>query len=334
MGLTDKELGFVLVVAAGMSTGIGAAVVYSQTLIRATSKEVLASALGLAAGVMFYVSLVEILFKSIGSFEDAGHNENDAYLYATLCFFGGIVAMKLIDWLVHLMDPDHMNHDDVDFDMIEDVAKRSIDQTGTGDLTPDESAGLGLTNIKSEVEGEAGDLTAGEAAEQAIKHAADVERKRDETDVKLHRMGLMTALAIAIHNFPEGLATFVATLNDPAVGAALAIAIAIHNIPEGLCVSVPIYFATNNRHRAFGWGVLSGVSEIIGAGLGWIILEDVVDNNVYAILFGVVAGMMINICLYQLLPTAMRYDPKDQYVSNFVVIGMAIMAMSLVVFLY
>merc|ERR1712065_95663 len=110
---------------------------------------------------------------------------------------------------------------------------------------------------------------------------------------KLKQMGLTTALAIGLHNFPEGLATFVATLDDPAVGAALAIAIAIHNIPEGLCVSVPVYYATGSRWQGFGWACLSGISEPIGAALGWLILYHVLNDIVYGVLFGIVAGMMV-----------------------------------------
>merc|ERR1712125_46693 len=108
---------------------------------------------------------------------------------------------------------------------------------------------------------------------------------------KLQRMGINTAAAIAIHNFPEGLATFVATLAEPAVGATLAIAIAIHNIPEGLCVALPIYYATGSRLKAFLWAVLSGASEIIAALLGWAVLSTVVDDSTYAVLFGLVSGM-------------------------------------------
>ncbi|KAJ1426004.1 Zinc/iron permease [Ochromonadaceae sp. CCMP2298] len=330
MGLQDKELAFLLVCGAGLSTGIGAGVVYSKTLIQVTSKSVLAVSLGLSAGVMLYVSFVEIFAKSVGAFEDAGHAHSDAYLYSTLCFFGGILTMNLIDKLVHLLDPSHMNHDDIDFDMLEEIALRHDDE-GSDHSGP---VGLSLTEFPLNIEeGEGGE--GGSVYEGSVRsHAEAMGKKKEAVDKKLHHMGLMTALAIAIHNFPEGLATFVATLSDPAVGAALAVAIAIHNVPEGLCVSVPIYFATNDRHKAFAWGFLSGLSEIVGAGLGWLILQDVFDDNVYAILFGVVAGMMINISLYQLIPTAMRYDPSDRMVSNAIVVGMAIMAISLVAFLY
>lgn len=151
---------------------------------------------------------------------------------------------------------------------------------------------------------------------------------------RLSRTGLLTAVAIGIHNFPEGLATFVATLHDPTVGVALAIAIAIHNVPEGLCVSMPVYFATGDRHKAFWWATLSGVSEPIGALIGWLVLNNAMDGMVYGSLFGVVAGMMVNIVLHEILPTAHRYDPKNEVVTNFTLLGMAIMALSLCLFMY
>jgi zinc transporter ZupT len=152
---------------------------------------------------------------------------------------------------------------------------------------------------------------------------------KEEND-KLMRMGINTALAIGFHNFPEGLATFVASLNDPVVGGVLAIAIAIHNIPEGLCVAMPIYYATGNRWKAFGWAALSGASELLGAVLGWAVLANSFSDNMYAVLFGLVAGMMVIISVRELLPTAHRYDPEDSVVTNSFMVGMAIMALSLV----
>jgi zinc transporter ZupT len=149
---------------------------------------------------------------------------------------------------------------------------------------------------------------------------------------KLMRMSINTAVAIGLHNFPEGLATFVAALNDTRVGGVLAIAIAIHNIPEGLCVAMPIYYATGNRWKAFGWAVLSGASEPLAALLGWAILANSFSDDMYAVLFGLVAGMMVIISVRELLPTAHRYDPEDTVVTYSFMIGMAIMAVSLVLF--
>lgn len=149
---------------------------------------------------------------------------------------------------------------------------------------------------------------------------------------KLVKMGLSTALAIALHNFPEGLATFVAALDDPSVGAVLAVAIGIHNIPEGLCVALPIYYATGNRWKAFMWGCLSGLSEPVAALLGWAVLANAMSDNVYAILFGLVSGMMVIISLKELIPTAHRYDPEDTVVTYSLIGGMVIIALSLVLF--
>jgi ZIP family zinc transporter len=146
-------------------------------------------------------------------------------------------------------------------------------------------------------------------------------------------MSLNTALAIGIHNFPEGLATFVAALGDPKVGAVLAVAIAIHNIPEGLCVAMPVYYATGNRWKAFGWAMLSGMSEPVAALLGWAVLASSFSDTLYGLLFGMVAGMMVVISTRELLPTAHRYDPEDCVVTYAFISGMCIMALSLVLFL-
>ena len=165
---------------------------------------------------------------------------------------------------------------------------------------------------------------------------ADEEDREDHTnhdERKLMRMSINTAIAIGLHNFPEGLATFVATLSDPAIGGVLAIAIAIHNIPEGLCVAMPIYYATGNRWKAFGYALLSGVAEPIAALLGWAVLANSFSDRLYGILFGLVAGMMIIISARELLPTAHRYDPEDTVVTYSFIGGMGIMAISLVLFI-
>jgi len=156
------------------------------------------------------------------------------------------------------------------------------------------------------------------AAEEAVEKA------------KLQNMGLQTAIAIALHNFPEGLATYVAVLENPKVGVILAIAIGIHNIPEGLCVSLPVYYATGNRPKAFLWGALSGITEPIGAFLGWVIFAKSFNEMVYGLMFGLVGGMMVMISFRELLPTANKFDPKDTVVSYSAVAGMLVMALSLI----
>lgn len=167
------------------------------------------------------------------------------------------------------------------------------------------------------------DVTEDQTPEEAIP---------TEENKKLVKMGLNTAVAIGLHNFPEGLATFVAALHDPQVGTVLAFAIAIHNIPEGLCVALPIFYATGNRTKAFLWALLSGASEVVAALLGWVVLAQTVSDTTYAVLFGLVAGMMVIISIRELLPTAHFYDPEDTVITHSFIAGMALMALSLVMF--
>lgn len=152
---------------------------------------------------------------------------------------------------------------------------------------------------------------------------------------KLMRMGLFTALAIGIHNFPEGLATFLAALEDPSLGIAIAIAIALHNIPEGVSVSVPIYYATGKRRTAFFYSFLSGLAEPIGAGIAYLGIlyfaggpDGVLPPQLMGILFGGVAGIMVYISLDELLPTSRAYGEGHDSLFGLVG-GMAVMALSL-----
>ena len=149
---------------------------------------------------------------------------------------------------------------------------------------------------------------------------------------RLMRMGLFTALAIAIHNFPEGLATFVSALQDPGLAIPVVTAIAIHNIPEGIAVSVPIYQATGSKRRAFSCSFLSGLAEPAGAILGWLILVPFMGDLMFGLLFAAVAGIMVYISLNELLPAAREYG-KPALSTCGLVGGMAVMAVSLLLFL-
>jgi zinc transporter ZupT len=149
---------------------------------------------------------------------------------------------------------------------------------------------------------------------------------------KLMQMSLNTGLAIAIHNFPEGVATFVAAMDNPRVGAIFAIAIAIHNIPEGFAIALPIYYGTGNPWKAFFWGALSGATEPVAAFFAWLVLGDNMGDITFGVVFGVVAGMMVMVAVQELLPAAHRYDPDDEVASKSLVGGMAFMALSLILF--
>lgn len=259
---------------AGLSTGIGSAIAF---FAKRTNYRFLSVATGFSAGVMLYVSFVEILPKAADSL-GVSNGESNGNWWATAAFFGGIVLILLIDRMIPSAENPH--------------------EVRTGG------------QIEAVHEG---------ASPQAILHT---------TPAKLHRMGLFTALAIAIHNFPEGLATFLAALDDPALGTAIAVAIALHNIPEGISVSVPIYFATGNRRRAFTYSLLSGLAEPVGALLGYLALRPFLGPGVMGALFGGVAGIMVYISLDELLPTSRAYGKGHDSLYGLLA-GMVVMAMSL-----
>lgn len=149
---------------------------------------------------------------------------------------------------------------------------------------------------------------------------------------KLLRMGTFTALALTIHNFPEGLATFMSALTDPQMGLAITTAIAIHNIPEGIAVAVPLFFATGSKFKAFKYSLLSGLSEPLGAILGYFLVIRFLGDEAFGFVFAAVAGIMIYISLDELLPSSREYG--DHHISILgVFIGMAVMAISLLAFI-
>lgn len=149
---------------------------------------------------------------------------------------------------------------------------------------------------------------------------------------KLMRMGLFSALAIGIHNFPEGLATFTAAIDEPAYGIAIAIAIAIHNIPEGIAVSVPVYYATGDKKKAFKLSFLSGLAEPVGAIVGYLLLIPFMTPVVFGVLFAAVAGIMVFISLDELLPAAREYGQAHLSIYGLIA-GMMVMAASLILFI-
>jgi ZIP family zinc transporter len=261
---------FGLTLFAGLSTGIGSAIGF---FAKSTNTRLLSVALGFSAGVMLYVSFVEILGKARDALGVAYGEVPGAWATAA-AFFGGVAFIGLIDRFVPARENPH--------------EARSVEQ-----LHPD-----------------------------------DQSRKRTE----LLRMGFFTALAIGIHNFPEGLATFVGALSDPALGVSIAVAIAIHNVPEGVAVSVPIYYATGSRRKAFFYSFLSGLAEPIGAAVGFLFLLRFFNDVVFGILFAMVAGIMVFISLDELLPTAEKYGEHHLSIYGLIA-GMAVMALSLLLFM-
>lgn len=256
-------MAFGLTLLAGLATGIGSVVaMFTST----TNTKFLSWSLGFSAGVMIYVSMIEIFVKAKYALTAALGNQGGNW--ATVAgFFGGMLLIAFIDRFVPSQGNPH-----------------------------------------------------------EIKKVEEMDGQKEQAD--LLKMGTFTALAIAIHNFPEGIATFTAALQDPALGVAIAIAIAIHNIPEGIAVAVPIYFATGSKKRAFKLSFLSGLSEPVGALIAFLILMPFLNDVVFGVIFAAVAGIMVFISLDGLLPAAKKYDEAHTSIYG-LISGMAVMAISL-----
>jgi ZIP family zinc transporter len=259
---------FGLTLFAGLATGVGSIIAF---FAKKTNTKFLAISLGFSAGVMIYVSMVEIFFKAKEALENA-LGPKEGYWVTVIAFFAGIAFIAVIDRLIPQKENPH------DFVKVKDIGK-----------------------------------------------------EKSGSKMKLMRMGMFTALAIGIHNFPEGLATFTSALKDPSLGIAIAVAIAIHNIPEGIAVSVPIYYATGDRKKAFFWSFVSGLSEPVGAAIGYFILLQFFNDVVFGILFASVAGIMVFISLDELLPTAREYGEAHNSIYGLIA-GMIVMAVSLLLF--
>lgn len=149
---------------------------------------------------------------------------------------------------------------------------------------------------------------------------------------RMMRMGVLTAVAISIHNFPEGFATFVAGLTDARIAIPVAIAIAIHNIPEGIAVAVPIREATGSRAKALKWATLSGLAEPAGAIVGFLVLMPFLGPEAMGLSFAAVAGVMVFISVDELLPTAINSGRHHTAIYGLIA-GMAVMAVSLLLFM-
>jgi ZIP family zinc transporter len=263
MDSSPVAFAFALTLLAGLATGIGSAL---ALLARRTNTRFLSASLGFSAGVMIYVSFVEILAHARTSLAAELGARPGAWV-SVGAFFAGIGLTALIDRLVPAAENPHEVH------RVEEMHRRP--------------------------------------------------------DAHLMRMGLLSAVAIGLHNFPEGVATFVAALDHPRVGASIAAAVALHNIPEGIAVAVPVFYATGSRARAFSWSFLSGLAEPLGALVAWVLLAGVLGDALRGVLFAAVAGIMVFISFDELLPTAREYGEHHLAIYGLTA-GMALMAASLV----
>ena len=296
--MNDIWVAFGLTVFAGMATGIGSAIAFTA---ERTNYRLLSISTGFSAGVMLYVSFVEIFYKGFDALEAAYGTQWGPWIN-TAAFFGGMLLIGIIDNLIPSAENPHEVH-------------------GENETAPLHDPSAVMPDFAAVARAGAGAVPG--SHDHGMHHR------------KLLRMGLFTALAIGIHNFPEGLATFLAALHDPGLGVAIAVAIALHNIPEGISVSVPIFYATGNRKKAFAYSLLSGLAEPVGAGVAYVALRLFLGGasggiplQVMGVLFTGVAGIMVYISLDELLPTSRAYGKGHDSLFGLMG-GMVVMALSL-----
>lgn len=266
--MSNEAIAVILTAVAGMATGIGGLTAF---ISKKTNKRFLAFTLGISAGVMIYVSFVELFAKAL-SHLTLQFGEKCGTIYTYAAFFCGILIIAVVDRFIpepHVSDGDEQEH--------------------------------GCT--------EGGDC-----------------------DKRLLRTGLVTALALGIHNFPEGMATFMSAISSPVLALPIVVAIAIHNIPEGIAVAVPVYFATGNKKKAFIYSFVSGLAEPVGAIIGYVILAPFIGETLNSVIFAMIAGIMVFISVNELLPSAEGYGEHNLSIYGLIA-GMAVMAVSLVAFI-
>lgn len=310
---TSVQVAFALNCGAGFATVLGGMIIFSKRLVHFANPLSLAIALSISTGVMLFISLVEMFGKSVHLLTEGirtpGMSDETAsghgWLGATGCFAVGIILIYAIDWVVHSFAPDTAVTELATLDNL----RASFDHNE-------------LHTSKAPVYLEA----------QALGLAVQLD---EAARAKLNRMGLLSALAIGIHNLPEGVATYVGAMRNSSVGASLAIGIGLHNIPEGIAVATPIYFATGSRWRGIMWCCISAAAEPLGGVIAWLAVGDGLDTISEGILLGIVCGIMVCICVKELLPTAFKFAKgKYQYVARGVFGGMFIMVTSLILFAY
>lgn len=258
----DLAIALGMTLIAGLATGIGSTIAFFQ---KKHNPQFLSIMLGFSAGVMIYISFVEIFPKALETLT-VEHGDKVGAWWTAAGFFGGLGLIAIIDRFV-----------------------------------PEEANPHELSNASG----------------------IDEQARR-----KLMRMGIVTAIAIAIHNFPEGFATFIAALQDPTIAIPIVIAIALHNIPEGIAVSAPIYYATGSKSKAFWFSFSSGLAEPAGAILGYLILSPFMSPTLMGFTFASIAGVMVFISLDELLPSAEEYGQHHTVIYSLTA-GMAVTALSL-----
>ncbi|EFJ51462.1 iron-nutrition responsive ZIP family transporter [Volvox carteri f. nagariensis] len=323
-GISAGRLGvaYACVIGAGVASVAGGLIIIA---VPVKNNLFLAASLAFAAGVMLYISVVDIFAgKSVGHFAEAGYDDAYAFTYASICFFCGFPISWALDKLAERLayqgseGPSPLAHHPSTSALPEKVQTDDSTSVAGGTL-PQQRA---LTDVES-----AADLGSQRPSDMDSEQAS-VKAVRSR---KLIHMGILAAMAVALHNMPEGLVTFVGYMDSITSGITTAVAIAIHNIPEGMVISSAVYFGTGRRGRAILWAALAAFTEPLGGLIGLaVVCGGSMTETVFGILFGLVGGIMTYISLKELLPGARSFDPEDRVTTGFLTAGMIIMACSLI----
>lgn len=263
--MSNVTVAFVSSALAGLATMFGALIVFVS---KSDNKKFLSSALGFSAGVMIFISFMEMMPMAQENFMKT-MGDKQAQWMVLASFFGSMAVFGIISHLVPEADEPH-----------------------------------------------------------EIKTEEEMEERSHE--LALEQVGLKSAIAIGIHNFPEGMVTFMTSLMDPAMGLSIAVAIAMHNIPEGIGVAAPIYFATGDKKRALWLTFLSGVSEPVGALLAYLLLRPFLTPTLFGVVFGAISGIMVLISFDELLPASRAYGETHLSLLG-LIFGMMVMGASLII---
>lgn len=280
---------------AGAATGLGGAIIL---FVKKFSPKFLCATLGFSAGVMILISLVE-LFQEANLSLATEFGEKMGLFYTFLAFFGGMALIALIDNLV----PSSENPHEVNSMTIQVHEQATGGHKAVLSFSPDESG------PQTESKG----------------------HQKEKKGGKLMRLGILSSLVIAVHNFPEGLATFISAMDNIELGVSIAIAIALHNIPEGIAIAIPIFYASKKRGKAVLYSTMSGLAEPLGGILGYLILRSFLSPSLLGAILALVAGIMVYISLDELLPTAESYGEHHVAIIG-VISGMVFMSFGLLLF--
>ncbi|GIL62799.1 hypothetical protein Vafri_16970 [Volvox africanus] len=320
-GVSGRQLGmaYACVFGAALASILGGLFII---FVPVKSNLFLAASLAFAAGVMLYISLVDIYAgKAISHFVEAGHADSYAFTYATICFFCGFPISWILDKLAERLAY-HGHEGPTPAPTFPAVPEKVQPEDAPVPATIALSSSTNVVDVESSSDGSSQQVPQISSEQSSVK----VARSR-----KLVHMGILAAMAVALHNMPEGLVTFVGYMDSIKSGITTAVAVAIHNIPEGMVIASAVYFGTGLRRRAILMAALAAFTEPLGGLIGLaVVCGGSMTETVFGILFGLVGGIMTYISLKELLPGARNFDPEDRVTTAFLAAGMIVMACSLV----